>query len=344
MIRRARAPRLAAVSLAFALPALALPRSARGANEEAAAAQTLFDDAKARMARGEYGEACPELEASQKIDPGVGTLLNLADCYQHTHRLRSAWATFLDAANAAHREGEKEREVEARARAALLAPRLSRMVVRAPGAPAGLVLSRDGASIAPSELGVPVPVDEGTHSVEASAPGHRRWKMLVPVVGEATVVTVTVPPLDAPRTAAAEPVVVTSGPATAPPAAEPIAAVEPVRESSSGLGTSRTLAIVSWGAAAAGFVTGGVFLADAISENADANRACPTSSCPEGAAVAQSQAATRDANIATASLVVGAVAAAAGAVLWLTGRPSANKAASLELRPGLGAIELRGTW
>ncbi len=335
-----RAPRPVHVALALALPALTLPSVSRAAGEEAAAAQSLYDDAKARMARGEYPEACSELEASQKIDAGVGTLLNLADCYQHTHRLRSAWATFLDAATAAHREGEKDREVEARARAALLAPRLSKIVLRAAGSTAGLALSRDGTSVAPSELGVPVPVDEGTHSVEASLSGHRAWKTLVPVAGEGTIVTVTVPSLDSPHPVE-QPIVVTSSP-------DPLAPVEaapaPATPSSSDLGTSRVVAIASWGAAAAAFVTGGVFLGDAISENADANRVCPMTSCPEGAAVTKSQEATRDANIATASLAIGAVATAAGAVLWLTGRPTRDKAGAIELRPGLGSIELRGTW
>ncbi len=55
-------------------------------------ARSLFDQGRALVKDGNYAAACPKLEESQKIDSGVGTLFNLADCYEHLGRFASAWA------------------------------------------------------------------------------------------------------------------------------------------------------------------------------------------------------------------------------------------------------------
>lgn len=60
----------------------------------AAAAQGLFDEARALMAAGQAAEACPKLEESQRLDPGSGTLMNLARCYEQTNRIATAWSTY----------------------------------------------------------------------------------------------------------------------------------------------------------------------------------------------------------------------------------------------------------
>lgn len=49
-------------------------------------ADVLFDEGTALMNAGKYAEACPKLEQSLKLDPGIGGMLWLADCYERAGR------------------------------------------------------------------------------------------------------------------------------------------------------------------------------------------------------------------------------------------------------------------
>ena len=79
--RRGLRAGVAAAALCCVLPAA----SARGdvSLEHKAASQTLFDEGRQLMARGQYEEACPKLAESQRLDPGIGTQYNFADCLEH---------------------------------------------------------------------------------------------------------------------------------------------------------------------------------------------------------------------------------------------------------------------
>src|SRR3954465_9465866 len=62
-----------------------------------AAAEALFNQGRDLMTAGKFVEACPKFEASQQLDPGLGTMLNLAECYEKTGRTASAWAEYREA-------------------------------------------------------------------------------------------------------------------------------------------------------------------------------------------------------------------------------------------------------
>src|SRR5450432_3316906 len=63
-------------------------------------AEALFEEGRQLMDQKKYEEACKKLEGSQKLDPGAGTLLNLAACYEQNGQTASAWVTYKDAAAA----------------------------------------------------------------------------------------------------------------------------------------------------------------------------------------------------------------------------------------------------
>src|SRR4051812_16548065 len=79
----------------------AVPAFADGATDRPEA-EALFDQGRRLLAAGNYAAACPKLEASNRLDPGIGTMLNLGDCYEKNGQTASGWAAFREAAAAAH--------------------------------------------------------------------------------------------------------------------------------------------------------------------------------------------------------------------------------------------------
>src|SRR5690349_13325346 len=97
------------VALGFAcraLPCVAAPTS----SADKAAAEALFNQGVELVASGQLAEGCSKLEASQALDPALGTTLRLADCYDRTGKTASAWALFKEAQGMAHQSAETERE------------------------------------------------------------------------------------------------------------------------------------------------------------------------------------------------------------------------------------------
>jgi hypothetical protein len=141
-----------------------------------AAAVALFDEGRKLKAEGKLAEACPKLEQSQRMDPGVGTLFHLSDCYERQGRTASAWVGFREVASEAKAAKREEQERVARERAAALEPKLTRLVIEVdPAAPPGIVVRRDGAPVAKELWGSKLPVDPGETRVEASAEGYEAF-------------------------------------------------------------------------------------------------------------------------------------------------------------------------
>ncbi|MDC0748305.1 tetratricopeptide repeat protein [Polyangium mundeleinium] len=160
--------------------ALAVARwsSAQGLPDKAAA-EALFNDARRLLDEGKIAEACPKFEESHRLDPASGTALNLGDCLEKLGRTASAFMAFGEAAAIARRDGNTGRGEEAARRALELEGRLSRLavIVPAPSRVRGLTLWRDGAAVAEAQWGTAVPLDGGTHVIEARAPGRTPWKV-----------------------------------------------------------------------------------------------------------------------------------------------------------------------
>jgi hypothetical protein len=292
-----------AAVLSFAFVSHAEPRPG-----DKTTAEALFSEGRKLMAAGRYAEACPKLEASLKLDTGVGTMLNLAECYEKNGQTASAWTEFREAASAARDAGSKDRTDLARARAAALEPKLARLTI---AVPKGQVVdvTRDGTPIESAAFGTPVPIDPGKHAISASAPGKKKWTTSVDVTGGAQV-SVDIPVL------ADE--------------ASQGASIDTSKGSSS---SQRTLGITAGVIGILGVGAGTVFGLKASSTWSDAKNKCtsyPSNCGPDGQSLSQD--AKSSANLATIAFVVGGVGLAGGAILWLTA-PKPSESVSLGIAP-----------
>ncbi len=134
--------------VAASLIALAQTPAAAQSGADKAAAEKLFNDARKLMKKGNYSEACPKLDASLKLDPALGTRLNLAKCYEEVGKLASAWGLYREAEDLA-KQNKDNRARFARSRAKALEPRLPQLVIKAPSEDEipGLTVTRDGTTI-----------------------------------------------------------------------------------------------------------------------------------------------------------------------------------------------------
>lgn len=304
------------------------PGAARAVDPvDKAAAEALFAQGKQLVEAGDIAGAIAKFEASQKLDPGIGTLLYLADAYERAGRTASAWATFLEAAAAAKAAGQSDREQIARTRAAMLKPRLYQLTI-ALGAGAGvpgLEVRRDGNPIRPEVLGTPVPVDPGRYTIEASAPGKKPWSQTVDVPASAGQGTVTVPALADDGTVrsmdAAGSAAVTSAPAPVP-ASSP---ADSAADGSSSGDSQRTAGIVIGAVGLVGLGIGGVLAGLAVSKDGEADEHCEGTRCRDQEGEDLSRTARGLGNGASVAMVVGGAALAAGIIVFLTA-PSARSA------------------
>jgi hypothetical protein len=306
---------------AWALLALSLAANhdARADGSDRVAAESLFQDGKRLMAAGNYAEACPKFETSQRLDPGVGTQLNLADCYEKSGKTASAWAMFLEAASGARAAGNTARDQAARDRAAALAGRLARLTVTVTSARAlpGMVIKRDGVALDRALWGTSVPVDPGTRVVEVTAPGKKPWSTKVQVRAEKGELVVEVPELEK-----------AGDTNSTSPAAE--ADAKPTGGSNTILGVG----LLSVGAA--GVVVGSVFGLAAKSKWDESRSYCPVGNACYDGAFAPHDDATKDATISTIAFAVGGAGLVAGTIVLLTSHgKSASQAATVQVQASI---------
>jgi hypothetical protein len=281
------------------------------------------------MAAGHFEAACPKLEASQKLDPGVGTMLNLADCHEKSGKTASAWAQFREAISAAHKAGSLEREEIARSRAHELESKLSYLTIET-WKGQKVQVTRDGEPVDDAVLGSAIPVDPGSHVISAASLGKRSWSTTVQVGKSADHVSVAVPILpDEPASGASGAV---------------LPGEEPALPGSAGgsLSTQRVLAIVAGGVGVVGLGIGVAFGLKATSKLDDAKSHCPSypDNCPPQSAQLNDSAKS-SATISTIGFAVGIAGVAGGLVLWLTApKHSAERSAALDIGPG--SVRVRG--
>lgn len=304
------------------------------------------------MAEKRYQEACPRFEASLNLVYGVGTMFNLADCWEQVGRTASALLMFRRVAATAKTNGEDERARVATARAAALEPRVPKLRINVASA-GDIEIKRNGERVPDADLQSPAFVDPGKHKVLASSPGKRPWSSELIIARDTVLVTVTVPPLEEvnavapPRTeipiAGAAPPTQTLDAAPARPLIFP--PDSPPRSSPA----LRNLGLVIGGAGVGALTAGVAFALQYRSNDQDARAVCPQSSGCTRAEVAQHAGFVSDARrartLAYVGFGVGAAALSSAAVLLLwkvDGEPTSLSANAGLLPSGAWAAELVG--
>jgi serine/threonine-protein kinase len=289
-----------------------------------ARATELFREGRTLMNAGRTAEACPKLEESQRLDPGGGTLLNVALCHELQGRTATAWSDFHDALTTAQHDGRSDRALAAENHIRDLEPRLTRLTLEIPPEARlpGLTVRRDGVEVAVATWNLASPVDPGDHVVEAEAPGRSPWRATIAVSGEGTSRTVRVPQLEPvpPVPTASPPVVVTLPTPPSPPPAVPehLAAAPHDAPSPNARPWQRPIAV---GVGAVGLVVlgvGAVFGLQAEKEWSDAQPFCSGGKCTTSQAYGSWLDARSHASTATVACVVGGIGLAGGVTLWLT--------------------------
>jgi hypothetical protein len=314
----------AALALALLIPALT-PASARAEDP----GEALFARGVDAMAAGRMDEACPVLAQSYALAPRPVRLFALAECEATRGRIATAVARYDEylalyaSLPPAARQQQGNRASWARKQQAALAPDVPKLVVGlAPGAPAGAVVTRDGAVLAEAALGTPLAVDPGEHVLTAAARGGRPTEVRVRIArGEHKRVELEVLP------AAPEP--------PSPPADAAAGRVSP----------RRLAAYVTGGIGLSGLIAGAVLGGLALGEKGAFDAGCNVGGVRGACTHAGKAAADRLlalGNGSTAALAVGAGAAVAATVLFVT--EPARPRAVVSAGPRGIALAVVGSW
>ncbi|HEY4160075.1 MAG TPA: hypothetical protein VGM29_18310 [Polyangiaceae bacterium] len=277
-MRAARQRNIRALIALVTLTSFPISALAQTGASDKAAAEALFDNALKAMKEGRFAEACPKLEESQRVDPGVGTLLYLGECYEKTGRTASAWATFREASSTARARGENDRAKVATERADHLEPSLSKLEVDvAPEARAlhGLTVLRNGRPLPPSLFGIPFPVDPGKFQLTANAPGYKTFSSEGEVSNNGAQ-RVGIPKLEAATPEEQMPKQDAIAPASHPSDGSPEPEKPAPREISSASSGLRTAALITGALGVVGLGVGSYFGVRAIAKNNDAEHYCPS--------------------------------------------------------------------
>jgi hypothetical protein len=306
-----------------------------------AVARSLFEKGRELMAAGNYAEACAKLAESYRLDPGAGTLLNLAACHEAEGKLASAWVEFNDSLTRARREGRSEREQVAQEHIRAIEPRLSRLTVNvdATGNVPGLELRLDGGVLNRPGWGTAIPIDPGLHKIEARAPGKMPWSIEITVGLDAESKTVDIPPLlDAP-------------PEPKPSAAPTVSSAPTPPGPEQQVPDRRRYGYISTGVGLVAVGFGSYFGLLAKSRWDDRNAHCPDGVC-DSQAVKRGDQANTAAWISNVAFGVGVAGLGAAAYFFLAGRSASAPAKRDGVRyhvtpavgPSVAAVAVGGAW
>lgn len=335
-------PRAAGWGLAVILTCFLNTAWAQNASEKAAA-EALFDQGVHELKQGHYASACRKLERSQAVDPGIGTLLYLGECYKKLGRTASAWATFREAASKARAAGELDRAEAGASRADAIEPELSFVsfeVAEETASLPGLKVVQGSNVVSSALFGTKVPVDPGELKVVASAPDHQSFEMTITIQKGPSETLISVPVLP----------LLPEGARQKKTNAEPRQAdsAEADVAHDAGRQPGETQRIVGVALGALGVVSlgaGTVFGILAINKDKKADDVCGENTCDPGSqGYDWSSSATTFGHVSTATIAAGAALVIGGAVVYFTAPKQKNTAVLLQPTLGGARLALTGSF
>ncbi|MBA3464207.1 MAG: hypothetical protein H0T46_29905 [Deltaproteobacteria bacterium] len=299
------------------------------AQTPAADAKALIAEAKQLLKAKQIAEACDKLEAAEKLVESPATELAIADCREKNAQLASAY-TWLLKVGAASGGKEAKRAANARWRAKKLEAKLFYLTIEVPAERRIFQLSvmRDDKMIDDATWGQRIPVDAGTYTIYARAPGRKEWSQSITIEKREQVVEVPAldelplpPPPPPPRTIARSP------------------------RSTGRQYKVTTIAATVIGVGGLGLGIGMALRARSLA--ADSDKICPNTACLDPRGLDLNKRARTSATIANVGFVVGGVAIVGAAVLWWVGRPQRSEE-KLAITPAIGdgeaGVVIGGTW
>jgi hypothetical protein len=158
-------------SVSLVLVSCVLMTSVAHADDTAVSrADRFFKDGRRAAEHGDFGEACKLFEESFRLDPGVGTLVNLGDCAEHLGDLERAYG-YYHTASARMTEGD-DRLARVHERLESIDRRAAKVALQLDAdAPQGTVITLDGDTVDAHKM--PLHLLKGGHIVLVTAVGYR---------------------------------------------------------------------------------------------------------------------------------------------------------------------------
>jgi tetratricopeptide repeat protein len=286
-------------------------------------AEALFAEGRDAARLGDWARACPKFAESLRLEPAVGTRLNLARCEAKLGRLATARQHFARVVD--ELPVDDDRLPYARQQLEELEQQAPRIEIRLEPGVDGAVIALDGEALGADRAGDSLIVDPGAHVVTVDAPGRPRARYEVTLrPGERRTLEVAPAPLPAP---APTPRLPRPLPARAP---EPSSTPAPAPQAVGGW-TSLAIGSAALGASA-------IFGALVLARKAEVEDHCSDDYACDDAGLDASSSGRVLSSLATASFVVGIAGIGTGIVLVLTvpGDP--------EQEPLAAAVTIRGAY
>jgi hypothetical protein len=289
-------------------------------------AERNFELGRQATSLGQYSTACSLFKESYRLEPAVGTLINLGDCEEHLGHPSLARDYYEHAFSSLSVTDDRLTLVKDRIAAIeKTAPRLQLRL--GDGAPSGTKIKVDGDVLDDAKLATPILLAPGNHVVVVTAVGYRGSRQGVSLKeGEARALTVW----PGPALEAAVPTFV-----EVPPSATPEAREQRSR-------TLRTIGFVAGGLGLASLWVGSVSGLFAIDRESTRSENCSAGNVCNRAGYDAAQSGKQLATVSTITLTAGLIATGAGLYLVLA-NPGTSQQTTLApvALPGGASFTLR---